>query len=84
MHRVLAALAAFGLLFAPHLAHADDAVGVVETLDYDTGVIVLADGHSFIADDALHIEELHVGEEVRVAYVQSGEDLFAVHFERTR
>ena len=81
MHRALASIAALALLYTPQVALADDTVGVVEALDYDTGMIFLADGQHFIAEDGLHIEELHVGEQVKVAYEPSGEDMFAVGFE---
>ena len=81
MHRALVSLAAVALAFAPHVALADDTLGVIEAVDYDTGMIFLADGQQFIAEDDLHIEELSVGETVKVAYVASGEDNFAFGFE---
>ena len=81
MRRTLVALV---MLLAPSLAFADDAVGVVEAVDFDTGMVSLADGQQFIAEDALHIEELPVGEPVRIAYEASGEDRFAVAFEVLR
>ena len=77
MHRALISLAAVALAFAPQVAMAENTLGVVEAVDYDTGMIFLADGQQFIAEDNLHIEELTVGETVKVAYEASGEDNFA-------
>lgn len=81
MHRALISLAAVALAFTPQVALADDTVGVVEAVDFDTGMVFLADGQQFIAEDALHIEELPVGQAVRIAYEASGEDRFATGFE---
>ena len=81
MHRALVSLAAVALAFTPQVALADDTVGVVEAVDYDTGMVFLADGQQFIAEDDLHIEELPIGAAVKVAFEASGEDNFAVGFE---
>ena len=83
MRLVLAAFAGLALLL-PATSFADDAIGVVESVDYDTGMIFLSDGQHFIAEDSLHIEELRVGEAVKVAYEAAGEDRFATGFEIVR
>ena len=84
MHRALVSLAAIAMAYTPQVALADDTVGVVEAVDYDLGMVFLADGQHFIAEDELHIEELPVGQAVRIAFEASGEDRFATSFEVVR
>ncbi len=74
MHKTLVSLAAAASLLLATLAHADTINGTVQSVDMESGEIVLEDGQSFIANEDFDLSALEPGTSVTIEFSDDGEN----------
>ncbi len=73
MKKIFATVAAAALFVSASSAFAEEAVGTIEALEPDAGIIILDDGQTYSVTEGVSVEGLQPGDIVTVSYDVQGD-----------